>query len=165
MEVHFGTELLRPEWTELVACVGSFDGVHLGHQVVIGEVRALAAARGLQTVVVTFDRHPVSELGRQGTLGLMQVMPDTWREWSPVVKASDPFDSYSNVLVAAAYLDYLRSTLGKRAHPQPEWMLVAYNWGPDHLMDFLASGGTWETLDPVRREYAEQILRITKTIP
>ncbi|HEX2576025.1 MAG TPA: bifunctional riboflavin kinase/FAD synthetase, partial [Aquihabitans sp.] len=32
----------------------------LGHRVVIGQVRQLAAARGLQTVVVTFDRHPAT---------------------------------------------------------------------------------------------------------
>ena len=43
-----------------VVTIGAYDGVHLGHQVVIGQVRELAAARGLQTVVVTFDRHPAT---------------------------------------------------------------------------------------------------------
>ncbi|QXC62444.1 bifunctional riboflavin kinase/FAD synthetase [Aquihabitans sp. G128] len=43
-----------------VVTIGAYDGVHLGHQVVIGQVRQLAAARGLQTVVVTFDRHPAT---------------------------------------------------------------------------------------------------------
>jgi riboflavin kinase/FMN adenylyltransferase len=38
--------------------IGAYDGVHLGHRAVIAEVRRLAAARDLQTVVVTFDRHP-----------------------------------------------------------------------------------------------------------
>ncbi len=41
-----------------VVTIGAYDGVHLGHQAVIRQVRELAAARGLQTVVVTFDRHP-----------------------------------------------------------------------------------------------------------
>ena len=43
-----------------VVTIGAYDGVHLGHQVVIGQVRELAASRGLQTVVVTFDRHPAT---------------------------------------------------------------------------------------------------------
>lgn len=43
-----------------VVTIGAYDGVHLGHQAVIGQVRALAAAEGLQTVVVTFDRHPAT---------------------------------------------------------------------------------------------------------
>lgn len=38
--------------------IGAYDGVHLGHQAVIGRVRKLAADRGLPTTVVTFDRHP-----------------------------------------------------------------------------------------------------------
>lgn len=38
--------------------IGAYDGVHLGHRAVIAQVRALADARGLRTVVVTFDKHP-----------------------------------------------------------------------------------------------------------
>lgn len=40
--------------------VGAYDGVHLGHRHVIGELRRRAGARDLETVVVTFDRHPAS---------------------------------------------------------------------------------------------------------
>ncbi len=38
--------------------IGSYDGVHRGHRVVIAELRERAAALGLDTAVVTFDRHP-----------------------------------------------------------------------------------------------------------
>jgi len=40
--------------------IGAYDGVHLGHQYVIGQVRALAAERRLASAVVTFDRHPAT---------------------------------------------------------------------------------------------------------
>lgn len=40
--------------------IGAYDGVHLGHRAVIATVRRLATERGLQTVVVTFDRHPAT---------------------------------------------------------------------------------------------------------
>ena len=40
--------------------VGAYDGVHLGHRFVIGHLRERAARRGLETVVVTFDRHPAA---------------------------------------------------------------------------------------------------------
>ena len=42
----------------LAVTIGAYDGVHLGHRAVIAEVTRLADERGLQTVVVTFDRHP-----------------------------------------------------------------------------------------------------------
>jgi membrane-bound lytic murein transglycosylase F len=104
-------------------------------------------------------------LSSAGAMGLMQVLPSTWREWAPAVGASDPFDSYSNVQVAAVYLDYLRTQLAQQGHPEKEWMLVAYNWGLDRVNDFLASGGAWQELPDARRKYAEDILRIAQTLP
>jgi len=38
--------------------IGSYDGVHRGHQAVIAELKGRATALGLDTAVVTFDRHP-----------------------------------------------------------------------------------------------------------
>ena len=62
MQVHFGVELLRAEWQKAIACVGTFDGVHLGHQAVIHEAVMRAAAEELPCVLVTFDRHPAAVL-------------------------------------------------------------------------------------------------------
>jgi riboflavin kinase/FMN adenylyltransferase len=41
-----------------VTTIGVFDGLHLGHQQVLGEVKALALDRGALSTVVTFDPHP-----------------------------------------------------------------------------------------------------------
>ena len=43
-----------------VVTIGAYDGVHLGHQYLIGRVRAMAAERGCASAVVTFDRHPAA---------------------------------------------------------------------------------------------------------
>ena len=40
--------------------IGAYDGVHRGHQFVIGHLRRLAADGGLDSVVLTFDRHPAA---------------------------------------------------------------------------------------------------------
>ncbi len=47
-----------------VVVIGNFDGVHRGHQAVLRQARALADARGLRCVVLTFDPHPSEVLGR-----------------------------------------------------------------------------------------------------
>ena len=49
----------RPESGTAVT-IGAFDGVHLGHRAVIASLREVAEEQGLQTAVVTFDRHPAS---------------------------------------------------------------------------------------------------------
>ena len=54
------------DWGRSVVTIGVFDGVHRGHQRIIG--RAVDAARGLgePSVVITFDPHP-SEVIRPGS--------------------------------------------------------------------------------------------------
>lgn len=43
-----------------VVTVGSFDGVHRGHMAVLREITRRAEVRGLHSVLVTFDRHPLT---------------------------------------------------------------------------------------------------------
>ena len=62
MQVHFGIDLLHPEWQRSVACIGTFDGVHLGHQEVIGGAVSRARELELPAILVTFDRHPAAVL-------------------------------------------------------------------------------------------------------
>lgn len=40
------------------ATIGFFDGVHLGHQFLLGQLQRMADAGGQQTMAITFDRHP-----------------------------------------------------------------------------------------------------------
>jgi riboflavin kinase/FMN adenylyltransferase len=42
-----------------VVTLGSFDGVHRGHEAVLAEVRKRAQAAQLESVLVTFDPHPL----------------------------------------------------------------------------------------------------------
>jgi riboflavin kinase/FMN adenylyltransferase len=42
--------------------IGNFDGVHVGHQRLLGRTRAKANASGLISVAVTFDPHPMTVL-------------------------------------------------------------------------------------------------------
>jgi len=52
-------------WGECVATIGVFDGVHRGHQRIIGRAGEIARARNLPVVVITFDPHP-DEVVRPG---------------------------------------------------------------------------------------------------
>ena len=62
MEILSGYGAIVTPTGPVVATVGNFDGVHLGHQRLIGEVRAEASRRGLPAAVVTFDPHPLRVL-------------------------------------------------------------------------------------------------------
>lgn len=51
------TEHFRIEHPAIVT-IGTYDGVHLGHQKILARLAALKSSTGLQTVVLTFDPHP-----------------------------------------------------------------------------------------------------------
>jgi riboflavin kinase/FMN adenylyltransferase len=53
-------------WGRAVVTIGVFDGVHRGHQQVIGHAVKRAGELGVQSVVVTFDPHP-AEVVRPGS--------------------------------------------------------------------------------------------------
>ena len=42
--------------------IGKFDALHLGHQNLLNELKEASSSRGLSSVVVTFDRHPLNFL-------------------------------------------------------------------------------------------------------
>lgn len=54
-----------------VVSVGTFDGVHLGHQVLIGRMREVASQYRAQTLVITFNPPPKMVLGLQSGLKLL----------------------------------------------------------------------------------------------
>ena len=61
-----GYEAVPGGWGRSVVTIGVFDGVHRGHQAIIGHAVKRARDLGLQSVVVTFDPHP-SEVVRPGS--------------------------------------------------------------------------------------------------
>jgi riboflavin kinase/FMN adenylyltransferase len=54
------------DWGRSVVTIGSYDGVHRGHQLIIGKAVDRARALGVPAVVVTFDPHPM-EVIRPGS--------------------------------------------------------------------------------------------------
>ena len=61
-----GLDEVPADWGRSVITIGVFDGVHRGHQRIVGSAAELARERGLRSVVITFDPHP-DEVVRPGT--------------------------------------------------------------------------------------------------
>jgi riboflavin kinase/FMN adenylyltransferase len=56
---------------ESVVTIGMFDGVHIGHQKVIGRCVELAKSHQIQSVVITFSNHPASYFHPNSDVGLL----------------------------------------------------------------------------------------------
>ena len=59
MERWRGQDDIPSDWGRCVLTIGVFDGVHRGHAELIGRAVKAGRARGLPTVLMTFDPHPM----------------------------------------------------------------------------------------------------------
>lgn len=61
MEVKYlSYPLIESDFPEAICAIGSFDGVHLGHQKVISIARNQAKEQGVYTAVIIFEPHPLA---------------------------------------------------------------------------------------------------------
>ncbi len=61
---------------ETAVCLGTFDGVHLGHQALVTETVSAARARGLIPCAYTFDLPPASVFARNGQIPVLSTMEE-----------------------------------------------------------------------------------------
>ncbi|RME79441.1 MAG: lytic transglycosylase domain-containing protein [Chloroflexi bacterium] len=104
-------------------------------------------------------------IGQAGEMGLMQILPSTWNEWALKVGATNPYDPYQSVQVAAAYLAYLREFCQTHGYTDPYWMVVGYNWGPDNLQQLFNRQGVPEDVPEHSRSYARRIIEAWPQVP
>lgn len=62
MRVYEGLNGLRHRYEKIVVALGNFDGIHLGHQRLIGEAVATSRRNNGTSAVLTFDPHPLAVL-------------------------------------------------------------------------------------------------------
>lgn len=70
MQIYHGLDVL-PRFRHPAVTIGSFDGVHRGHQALIKQLVDEAQAIDGESVVLTFDPHPRITLGRTDGLRLL----------------------------------------------------------------------------------------------
>lgn len=75
MRIIYGFDNI-PHIEHPVITVGSYDGVHTGHHVLISQTISRAKKRGGQSVVLTFEPHPRITLGKDDGLKLLTTLEE-----------------------------------------------------------------------------------------
>lgn len=128
-----------------VVTIGSFDGVHQGHRVLLEHLKAMATKLGAESVVVTFDPHPRIAMGRAEGMRLLTTVEERARLLEQVgvdrmvVARFD--DSFRNQPYESFVRDMLISRLGMVG------MIVGYN----HRLG-RGSEGNFDKLQPLAAE-------------
>src|SRR5687768_12950291 len=114
MQVHRDLQQL-PDFRNAVITIGTFDGVHTGHQYILQQLQEAAEACHGETVIITFDPHPREILAPQNkTVHLLTTLDEKIQlleKWGIHHLVVVPFTKDFSELSATAYLeDFLIST-------------------------------------------------------
>ena len=143
----------------VVATLGNFDGVHLGHREIFRRVVSEARHRNCQSLVVTFIPHPMKVLAPEKAPRLL----NTYAEKERLIAASCvdalveiPFDRRIATMLPA---EFVQEILVAKLHINHLVIGYDYTFGRDRSGDanFLTAigkdlGFTVETVEPVLRD-------------
>lgn len=133
--------------------VGSFDGVHAGHGVLLSRLRDMARAIDAESVVVTFEPHPRIAMGRAAGMGLLTTV-----EERAYLLAQHGVDNlvvvhFDEAFRQQSYEEFVRNTLVARLGMRG--MVVGYN----HRLGRDSAGG-YDALRPLGEECGFRVERV-----
>src|SRR6186997_2648934 len=76
MAIYYPADASRLELRKPVLTIGTFDGVHLGHRIILDEVNRHAAAIGGESMVITFEPHPRQVLQPEDSVPILTPLAD-----------------------------------------------------------------------------------------
>jgi len=148
MQIHRNIDALPP-FRNAVITIGTFDGVHTGHQQILEQLRQEADRIGGETVIITFHPHPRKIVNGHaaGEIKLINTLSEkiallSWNKMDHLVVA--PFTEAFSQLTAE---QYVREFLLEKFHPHT--IIIGYDHqfgkgrkGDYHLLEsFSASEG------------------------
>ncbi len=132
-----------------VVTIGTFDGLHRGHQEVIRHVVSTASAQGSKSIVVTFNPHPRHILDRDSNLPLLiniedklMLIEDLGIDYTLVI----PFDKKFSARTAD---EFLTNVIVQNFHPNRIVIGFDHHFGKDRegSPDFLVQYGKNNQID------------------
>ncbi len=136
MKVHYNLKELPP-FNKGIITTGAFDGVHKGHQQIIGRMREIAKETSGETIIITFHPHPrkvtssvPGEIKQLTSLNeRIQLLEKVGIDHLVVI----PFDYQFSNLSAT---EYVKSFLVANFHPHTIIVGYDHRFGKGRLGDF-----------------------------
>jgi len=156
MKVHYDIERL-PVINKAVVTIGTFDGVHLGHQKIIQALQKEAARIGGETVIITFDPHPRKVLSSDPSLQLITTLAEKIKLLDALGIDHVVVVPFTKVFAGQSAEAYIKDFLVGRFHPHT--IIIGY----DHRFG-QGRKGDYKLLEEKADIYQYQLLEIPKRV-
>ncbi len=119
-----------------VATVGIFDGVHIGHRFLIDQVIASAKVQHLQSVVITFAKHPRSILNPDFQPELLNTLDEKIAQLATTGIDTCVVLEFTEEMAGLSAQDFLKSILKDRFKVKTLFVGHDHRFGHDRLEGF-----------------------------
>lgn len=158
MEIAFGVDRIQPSWTRSVVCIGTFDGVHLGHQAVIEQAVRQAQVSEVPCVLVTFDRHPAAILAPERCPKAVQGLGANLKEFERLGVSTAVVLAFDEELAATSAENFFHHILLERLKATAAVVGHDFAFGHDRVgTPFWLSGRIETTVVPPFLMHGERV--------
>jgi len=119
-----------------VATVGIFDGVHIGHRFLIDQVKASAKQQHLQSVVITFAKHPRSILSADFHPELLNTLDEKIGQLTTTGIDTCVVLEFSEEMADLSAHDFLKTVLKEQFNVQTLFVGHDHRFGHNRMEGF-----------------------------
>ena len=140
-----GSHLFPKDAASTAVALGNFDGVHLGHQKLIGRIREYAEKSGGPSIVYTFEPHPVKILAPSQCPRLLNTLDQKLRYLGDYGVDMAVVEPFTHELAKLTPEDFFREIIIKRLRASSIVAGYDFTFG-------MHRKGTIETLEELGKE-------------
>lgn len=136
IQVHRDLDQL-PKFKNAVITIGTFDGMHLGHQQIIKLLKEEAAFLGGETVIITFHPHPRKVVTHgKSDVKILNTLPEKIRLLDQLGVNHLVVVAFNDLFASQTAEDYIEQFLVKKF--QPQIIIIGYDhkFGKNRLGDY-----------------------------
>ncbi|MDB5246527.1 MAG: bifunctional riboflavin kinase/FAD synthetase [Segetibacter sp.] len=158
IQVHRDLQHL-PEFKKAVITIGTFDGVHLGHQQIIKLLKAEAAEIGGETVIITFHPHPRKVVSHgKSAVKIINTLPEKTELLDKLGIEHLVVVAFNEEFASQAAEEYIENFLVKNFHPSTIIIGYDHKFGKNRLGDYHLLENMGEKYNYRVKEIPEHVL-------
>lgn len=135
-----------PTFLKPIITIGTFDGVHLGHQQILSQLKKEAHIVGGETVVITFNQHPRKVVGDTTGVQLLTTLDEKIALFETAQIDNLVIVDFDDAFANQSASDYAINFLYQ--HFKPHTLIIGY----DHQFGYKRLGN-YQLLESIGKEY------------
>lgn len=147
-----------PEFRNAVLTIGTFDGVHIGHQKIISQMQSVAQSCDGETVIITFHPHPRTVVREGvGSVPILTTLPEKIALLDQFGVDNLVIAPFNQAFAQLSAEEYITTFLVQKFHPKAIIIGYDHRFGHDRK-------GDYQMLEQYGQKYGFAVIEIPEQV-